>query len=43
KLPLVHEGEALYHVATTESTCSAGRVVDEFHIEYEQPVIKRLK
>ena len=43
KLPLVHEGEALYHVATTESTNNAARVVDEFHIEYEQPVIKRLK
>lgn len=43
KLPLVHEGEALYHVATTESTHNAARVVDEFHIEYEQPVIKRLK
>lgn len=43
KLPLVHEGEALYHVATTESTNSAARAVDEFHLEYEQPVIKRLK
>lgn len=43
KLPLVHEGEALYHVATTASTRSAARAVDEFHLEYEQPVIKRLK
>lgn len=43
KLPLVHEGEALYHVATTASTKSAARAVDEFHLEYEQPMIKRLK
>ena len=43
KLPLVHEGEALYHVATTTSMKSAARAVDEFHLEYEQPVIKRLK
>ena len=43
KLPLVHEGEALYHVATSESNKSAARAVDEFHMEYEQPVIKRLK
>ncbi len=44
KLPLVHEGEALYHVATTSSsTRSAARAVDDFHEEYEQPVIKRLK
>ncbi|MFK8076524.1 MAG: succinylglutamate desuccinylase/aspartoacylase family protein [Granulosicoccus sp.] len=43
KLPLVHEGEALFHVATSESTNSAARAVDEFHLEYEQPVIKRLK
>ena len=43
KLPLVHEGEALFHVATSESTKSAAEVVDEFHQEYEQPVIKRLK
>ena len=43
KLPLVHEGEALFHVATSESTKSAARAVDEFHLEYEQPVIKRLK
>lgn len=42
KLPLVHEGEALYHVATTASTKTAARAVDEFHLEYEQPVIKRL-
>jgi predicted deacylase len=44
KLPLVHEGEALYHVATTtSSTRSAARAVNDFHEEYEQPVIKRLK
>ncbi|WP_236994836.1 M14 family metallopeptidase [Granulosicoccus antarcticus] len=43
KLPLVHEGEALYHVATTESTKSAARAVHDFHLEYEQPVMKRLK
>ena len=43
KLPLVHEGEALYHVATTTSSVSAARAVEEFHLEYEQPVIKRLK
>ncbi len=43
KLPLVHEGEALYHVASTSSNKSAARAVDEFHLEYEQPVIKRLK
>jgi predicted deacylase len=43
KLPLVHEGEALFHVATTKSTQSAARAVDEFNLEYEQPVIKRLK
>lgn len=43
KLPLVHEGEALFHVATTSSTKSAARAVDQFHLEYEQPVIKRLK
>lgn len=40
KLPLVHEGEALYHVATSESTKSAAQVVDEFHQEYEQPFIE---
>lgn len=39
KLPLVHEGEALFHVATTESTKSAAQAVDEFHLEYEQPAI----
>jgi len=43
KLPLVHEGEALFHVATSESNKSAARAVDEFHLEYEQPIIKRLK
>lgn len=43
KLPLVHEGEALYHVATTGSSRSVARALDDFHLEYEQPVIKRLK
>jgi len=43
KLPLVHEGEALFHIATSESNKSAAHAVDEFHLEYEQPVIKRLK
>jgi len=42
RLPLVHEGEALFHVATTRSTERASRAVDEFHQEYEQPVITRL-
>jgi len=37
KLPLVHEGEALFHVATSESNKSAAQAVDEFHLEYEQP------
>jgi len=43
KLPLVHEGEALYHVATTSSVGTAAKAVKDFHQEYEQPVIKRLK
>lgn len=43
KLPLVHEGEALYHVATTSSVGTAEKAVKDFHQEYEQPVIKRLK
>lgn len=43
KLPLVHEGEALFHVATTASTAGVARAVDQFHQEYEQPAIKRLK
>lgn len=43
KLPLVHEGEALFHVATTTSTAGVARAVDQFHQEYEQPAIKRLK
>lgn len=43
KLPLVHEGEALYHVATTASTSFAERAMNAFHEEYEMPVIKRLK
>lgn len=39
KLPLVHEGEALFHVATSESNKSAAQVVDEFNLEYEQASI----
>jgi predicted deacylase len=42
-LPLVHEGEALYHVATTSSVKSVAQALDDFHLEYEQPIIKRLK
>lgn len=34
-LPLVHEGEALFHVARLSSTKSAAHAVDEFHQEYE--------
>ena len=43
KLPLVHEGEALFHVATSTSTADVERAVDSFHHEHEQPVIKRLE
>jgi len=43
KLPLVHEGEALFHVATTSSTSFAERAMSAFNEEYEMPVIKRLK
>ena len=43
KLPLVHEGEALFHVATTVSTSAAERAMSAFNEEYEMPVIKRLK
>ncbi|PID64071.1 MAG: succinylglutamate desuccinylase [Gammaproteobacteria bacterium] len=43
RLPLVHEGEALYHVATMGSIRSAHAAVDGFQEEYEQPAIKRLK
>lgn len=42
KLPLVHEGEALFHVATTTSIATVAETVDRFHQEYEQPAIKRL-
>ena len=42
KLPLVHEGEALYHVATT-STSFAERAMNAFNEEYEMPLVKRLK
>lgn len=43
KLPLVHEGEALFHVATTASTSFAESAMSAFNEEYEVPVIKRLK
>lgn len=43
RLPLVHEGEALYHLATSESEKSAAQVVDDFHQEYEQAAIARLE
>lgn len=43
KLPLVHEGEALFHVATTATTNIAERAMSAFNEEYEVPVIKRLK
>lgn len=43
KLPLVHEGEALYHVATSESEKSPAQVVDDFHQEYDQAAIDRLE
>jgi len=36
KLPLVHEGEALFHVANTSSTRRAARAVDDFHQAYDQ-------
>jgi len=36
RLPLVHEGEALFHVATSQSSKSAARVVEDFHQEYDQ-------
>jgi len=38
-MPLVHEGEALFHVACLSSTKSAARVLDEFHLEYEQSLV----
>jgi len=43
KLPLVHEGEALFHVACISSTKSAARAVDEFHQEYEQALIAPIR
>ena len=36
--PLVHEGQALYHVASGESSQSAASVVESFHQEHEQPL-----
>lgn len=38
RLPLVHEGEALFHVASTTSdrrAASAARALDDFHQEYD--------
>ena len=43
ELPLVHEGEALYHVATTASTSFAERAMSAFNEEYEMPLVKRLE
>ena len=36
KMPLVHEGEALFHVASSGTSQSAATAVDAFHQEYEQ-------
>lgn len=36
KMPLVHEGEALFHVANTSKSKMAARTVDEFHQGYEE-------
>ncbi|MBX2840018.1 MAG: succinylglutamate desuccinylase/aspartoacylase family protein [Gammaproteobacteria bacterium] len=35
-MPLVHEGEALFHVANTSKTKMAAKAVDEFHMGYEE-------
>lgn len=35
KMPLVHEGEALFHVANTSKSKMAAQTVDEFHQGYE--------
>lgn len=40
KLPLVHEGEALFHVANTTSTRRAARAVDDFHQAFDQVPIE---
>jgi len=37
KMPLVHEGEALYHVACTSEVKLAAQAVNEFHQGYEDP------
>ncbi len=37
KMPLVHEGEALFHVACTSEVKRAARAVNEFHQGYEDP------
>jgi len=34
-MPLVHEGEALFHIAEAESAVSAAKVVDQFQAEYD--------
>ena len=37
KMPLVHEGEALFHVACTSEVRRAAKAVNEFHRGYEEP------
>lgn len=37
KMPLVHEGEALFHVACTSEVRRAAQAVNEFHQGYEEP------
>jgi len=37
RMPLVHEGEALFHVACTAEVKLAAQAVDEFHQGYEDP------
>jgi uncharacterized protein len=37
KMPLVHEGEALFHVACTSEVKRAAQAVNEFHQGYEDP------
>ncbi len=37
KMPLIHEGEALFHVACTSEVKRAARAVNEFHQGYEEP------
>jgi len=37
KMPLVHEGEALFHVACTSEVKRAAQAVNDFHQGYEEP------